>query len=210
MKAIVHTTYGPPDVLELREIDRRAPKVAKLQPGQNVLVNGASGGVGTFAVQIATAAGAEVTGVCGSANADLVRELGARHVIDYTREDFTSGARRYDVILDNVENRSLADCRRLLTPAGTIILNNGTSANGFTGMVRLTKPLLLSPFARQNLRRHVAIPKHQDLADLTELLEAGKVRAVIGRVFPLAETPAALRHVETGHARGKVVIAVAD
>ena len=179
-----------------------------LQPGQKVLINGASGGVGTFAVQIATATGADVTAVCGTANADLVRSLGAHHVIDHTREDFTSGERRYDLVLDNVENHSLAACRRVLTPAGTLILNSGTAGNGIKGMVRLAKPLLLSPMTRQNLRRYVAAPKSRELADLTELIESGKVMPVIDRTYPLAETPAALHHIETGHARGKVVITV--
>jgi NADPH:quinone reductase-like Zn-dependent oxidoreductase len=183
-------------------------EVGDLKKGQQVLINGASGGVGTFAVQIATATGADVTAVCGTANADLVRSLGAHHVIDHTREDFTSGERRYDLILDNVENHSLAACRRVLTPAGTLILNSGTAGNGIKGMVRLAKPLLLSPMTRQNLRRYVAAPKYRELADLTELIESGKVMPVIDRTYPLAETPAALRHIETGHARGKVVITV--
>jgi NADPH:quinone reductase-like Zn-dependent oxidoreductase len=171
----------------------------KVRAGQRVLINGASGGVGTFAVQIAASYGAEVTGVCGPANVDLVRSLGAKHVIDYTQEDFTAGERRYDVILDNVENRSLADCRRALTPTGTLILNGGTGGS-------LIKPLLLSPFIRQNLRRFLVVPTHEDLAALTELIESGKLKPVIDRTVPLAETPAALRHIETGHARGKVVV----
>jgi NADPH:quinone reductase-like Zn-dependent oxidoreductase len=122
-------------------------------------------------------------------------------VIDYTQEDFTAGERRYDVILDNVQNRSLAECRRALTPAGTLILNSGTNGG-------LIKPLVLSPFIRQNLRRFVAVPKHEDLAELTALIESGKLRPVIGQAFSLAETPAALRHIETGHARGKVVVTI--
>jgi NADPH:quinone reductase-like Zn-dependent oxidoreductase len=178
--------------------------IGKVKSGQQVLINGASGGVGTFAVQIAASYGAEVTGVCGPANVDLVRSLGAHHVVDYTQEDFTAGDHRYDVILDNVENRTLADCRRALTPTGTLILNSGTGDGG------LLKPLVLSPFSRQNLRRFVAVPKHRDLAALTELIAAGKLKPVIDQTFPLAETPAALRHIETGHARGKVVITISQ
>jgi NADPH:quinone reductase-like Zn-dependent oxidoreductase len=179
-----------------------------LKDGQKVLINGASGGVGTFAVQLAVAFGVDVTGVCGTTNADLVRSLGAHHVIDYTQEDFTSAGRPYDLILDNMENHSLADCRRALTPAGTLILNSGTAGNGIKGMVRLAKPLLLSPLTRQNLRRFVSMPKRQELADLTELIESGKVMPVIDRTYPLAETPEALRYIETGHVRGKIVITV--
>ena len=180
----------------------------KVKAGQQVLINGAAGGVGTYAVQIAAAYGAEVTGVCGPANVDLVRSLGARHVIDYTREDFTQGERRYDVILDNVENRALAECRRVLTPTGIYIGNSATGARGLAFMVRLMKPVVLSPFTRQSLRRYVATPKKQDLEKLTELVESGKLTPVIGRTYPLPETPAALRHIEGGHARGKVVITV--
>lgn len=172
--------------------------VGAVESGQKVLVNGASGGVGTFAVQIAASYGADVTGVCGPENAELVRSLGAAHVIDYTREDFTTGEQRYDVILDNIENHSLADCRRVLTPTGTLIRNNGTGS--------LVQPLLLSPFTRQKLRRYVATANHEHLAVLAELLESEKLAPVIGKTYPLAETPAALRHIETGHASGKVVI----
>ncbi|MGP4022471.1 NAD(P)-dependent alcohol dehydrogenase [Actinomadura sp. 3N407] len=185
---------------------RALREVGKLKPGQEILINGASGGIGTFAVQIAASLGARVTGVCGPANLDLVRSLGAHHVIDYTREDFTEGARRYDLILDNVENRSLADCRRVLAPSGTLLLNSGTGARGISMLIRLAKPLLLSPFTRQGLRRFVVSPKRHDLAALTELLESGKVKPVIERTYALPETPAALSHIEGGHARGKVVI----
>ncbi|HEU5161183.1 MAG TPA: NAD(P)-dependent alcohol dehydrogenase [Streptosporangiaceae bacterium] len=174
--------------------------VGKVRSGQRVLINGASGGVGTFAVQIAAAYGAEVTGVCGPSNVELVRSLGAHHVIDYTQEDFTADEGRYDLIFDNVENRTVAECRRALTPTGTLILNSGT------GEGSLVKPLLLSPFIRQNLRRFVVVPDHRDLAALTELIDSGKLTPVIDRTYPLAETPAALLHIETGHARGKVVI----
>ncbi len=178
----------------------------KLQAGQKMLVNGAAGGVGTFAVQIAKAFGAEVTGVCSTANVDLVRSLGADHVIDYTREDFTQREARYDLIFDNVENRSLAECRRVLTPGGTLVLNSGTGARGIQMLIRLVKPLVLSPFVRQNLRRYLSTPNHQDLIVLKELVEAGKLTPVVNRTYPLASTPDALRYIESGHARGKAVI----
>jgi NADPH:quinone reductase-like Zn-dependent oxidoreductase len=182
----------------------------KLQAGQTVLVNGASGGVGHFAVQIAKAFGAEVTGVCSTKNMELVRSLGADHVIDYTQEDFTRSGKRYDVILDNVENRSLSVVRRALTPAGTLVLNSGTGASGIAMLVRLARPLALSPFARQNLRRYLSRANHKDLAFLKDLTEARKLRPAIDRTFPLAEAPAALAYIETGHAAGKVVVTIAN
>lgn len=181
----------------------------RLRAGQRVLVNGASGGVGTFAVQIAKAMGAHVTGVCGTANLDLVRSIGADAVVDYTREDFTQRAERYDLILDNVENRALPDVRRALTPDGTLVLNSGTGATGLRLLVRLVRPILLSPFTRQSLRRYLSSPNEADLAHLRDLAESGAIRPVIDRTFPLAEAPDALRLVAGGHARGKVVIAVA-
>ena len=182
--------------------------VGKVQPGHKVLIIGASGGVGSFAVQIAKAFEADVTGVCSTRNVDMVRSLGADHVIDYTREDFARGGERYDVIFDNVENRSLADCRRVLTPTGTLVLNSGTGAHGIRMLVRLVRPLVLSPFVRQRLRRYVSVPKHDDLVLLKELVESGKLRPVIDRTYLLRDTPAALAYVEGGHARGKVVITV--
>ncbi len=180
----------------------------RLQPGQKVLINGASGGVGTFAVQIAKSFGADVTGVCSTASVDMVRSIGADHVIDYTQEDFTRGGPRYDLIFDNVENRSLSDCRRALTPRGTLILNSGTGAHGLEMLVRLVRPLVLSLFVRQELRRFLSRPDRADLAVLNALVENGKLRPVIDNTYPLRETPAALRHIEAGHARGKVVITV--
>ena len=179
-----------------------------LKSGQRVLINGASGGIGTFGVQIAKAFGADVTGVCGTANGAMVRSLGADHVIDHTREDFTRPGRRYDLVFDNVENRSLSDCRRVLTPDGTLVLNSGSGARGLRLLVRLLLPLALSPFVRQRLRRYLSTPNHADLVVLSELVESGKLRPVIDRTFSLAEVPAALRHIETGHAAGKVVITV--
>ena len=179
-----------------------------LKAGQKVLINGASGGIGTFAVQIAKAFGADVTGVCGTANGAMVRSLGADHVIDHTREDFTRAGRHYDLVFDNVENRSLSDCRRVLTPEGTLVLNSGSGARGLRLLVRLLLPLALSPFVRHRLRRYLSTPNHADLVVLSELVESGKLRPVIDRTFSLAEVPAALRHIETGHAAGKVVITV--
>ena len=181
--------------------------VGKVQPGQKVLINGASGGVGSFAVQIAKSFGAEVTGVCSTRNVDIVRAIGADHVIDYTQEDFTQGL-HYDLIFDNVENRSLSDCRRALTPSGTLILNSGTGAHGIGMLVRLVKPIVLSPFVRQNLRRYLSVPNHEDLVVLKELVESGKLTPVIDKTYPLRETPAALDYIEGGHARGKVVITI--
>ncbi len=176
----------------------------KVQPGQQVLINGASGGVGTFAVQIAKAFGAEVTGVCSPRNVELVRSLGADHVIDYTREDFTTSGRQYDLILDNVANHSFTALRRALTPQGVIIPNSGHG-----GMRYVFKAFLLSPFVRQVGRMYVSSTNGKDLTLLKELIEAGKVKVVIDRTYPLSNTPEAFRYLEQEHARGKVVIHVA-
>lgn len=184
--------------------------VGQVRSGQQVLINGASGGVGTFAVQIAKAFGAEVTGVCGTTNVDLVRSLGADHVIDYTQADFTQGGPRYDLIFDNVENRSLSQVRRALKPGGTLVLNSGTGARGLEMLVRLAKPFLVSPFVGQRLRRYLSVPKQADLIVLKELIEVGKLRPVVDRTYPLPEIAAALRYLEGRHARGKVVITVAS
>ncbi len=180
----------------------------KLQPGQLVLINGAAGGVGTFAVQIAKALGAHVTGVCSTRNIEMVRALGADQVVDYTQQDFTQGSTRYDLILDNVENRSLSDCRRALTDVGTLVLNSGTGAEGLAMMVRLLKPLVLAPFVRQKLRRYVSTPNHADLLVLSQLAESGQLKPLIDKTYPLAETRAALEYIDSGHARGKVVVTV--
>jgi NADPH:quinone reductase-like Zn-dependent oxidoreductase len=182
--------------------------VGKVRSGQEVLINGASGGVGTCAVQIAKSFGAKVTGVCSTRNVEMVRSLGADRVIDYTREDFASGGSRYDVIFDNVENRSLSDCRRALTPNGTLILNSGTGAQGIGMLIRLLKPLMLSPLVQQNLRRYLSVANHKDLVVLKELVESGRLTPVIDRAYPLHETADALRYIEGGHARGKVVITI--
>ena len=175
----------------------------KVQPGQKVLINGASGGVGTFAVQIAKSFGAEVTGVCSTRNVDMVRSIGADHVIDYTQEDFTQSGQRYDLILDNVANRSFSDLRHALTPQGIIIPNSGHGGMGY-----VIKGFLLSPFMRQQGRMYLASSNNKDLVVLKELIEAGKVTPVIDRTYPLSDTPEAFRYLEEGHARGKVVITV--
>jgi len=177
----------------------------KVQPGHKVLVNGAPGGVGTFAVQIAKALGAEVTAVCSTGNVDMVRSLGADHVIDYTREDFTQGEPRYDLILDNVASHSFAEYRRVLTPGGKLI-----PSSGHAGMGYVVTAYLLSPFMRQQGRPFVSLPNRDDLTALTELVEAGRVTPVIDRTYPLAETAEAFRYLDQGHARGKVVIVVAN
>lgn len=176
----------------------------KLQAGQKALINGASGGVGTFAVQIAKAFGAEVTGVCSTRNVEMVRSLGADHVIDYTREDFTANGQRYDLILDNVASRSFSDLRRALTPQGRIIPNSGHG-----GMAYVFKAYLLSLIMRQHGSMFLASPSGKDLLVLKELTEAGKIKPVIDQTYPLRETPTAFRYLEKEHARGKVVITIA-
>jgi NADPH:quinone reductase-like Zn-dependent oxidoreductase len=173
----------------------------KVQAGQRVLINGASGGVGTFAVQIAKALGTEVTGVCSTRNVDMVRSLGADHVIDYTREDFTRSETSYDLIFDNVGNRSFADCRRVLTPRGIHVPNSGRAGMGYA-----VKALARSVFVRQQGRPFLSIPNQKDLGLLKEFVESGKVTPVIGKTFRLSETAEALRYIGEGHARGKVVI----
>ena len=175
----------------------------KVQPGQKVLINGASGGVGTFAVQIAKSFGAEVTGVCSTKNVDMVLSIGADHVIDYTKKDFTQSKQRYDLILDNVANHSLSDLRRALTPQGTIIPNSGHAGMGY-----VIKAFVLSVFMRQQGRPFISAPNHEDLVVLKKLIESGKVTPVIDRTYPLSETPEAMGYVGEGHARGKVVITV--
>jgi len=180
-----------------------------LQPGQKVLINGASGGVGTFAIQIAKALDAEVTGVCSSKNADLVRSLGADHIIDYTQEDFTRGKVRYDLILDAVGNHSLSECRRALTPKGFYGTTGGGSGQWFGPMAQQFKAALLSPFVSQRLAP-VNDKPNQDLDFLRELTEAGKVTPVIDKTYPLSETAEAMRHLEAGHVRSKVVISLGE
>ena len=175
----------------------------KVQPGQKVLINGASGGVGTFAVQIAKAFGAEVTGVCSTRNVEMVRSIGADHVIDYTQENFTQGGPRYDLILDQVANHPLSDCRRALTPQGRHVPNSGHSGMGY-----IIKATFVSMIVRQQGSTYMATPKPGDLVELKEFIEAGKVTPVIDKTYPLSEFSDAMRHLNEGHAQGKVVITV--
>jgi NADPH:quinone reductase-like Zn-dependent oxidoreductase len=179
----------------------------RVRPGQRVLINGASGGVGTFAVQIAKSFGANVTGVCSTRNVDLVRSIGADQVIDYTKEDFTQAEQRYDVMLDMVGNRSLSDCRRALIRRGTYVLVGVSNLGRWLGLSRQAKALLLSPFVRQRMRVFVVRHNRDDLAALKDLVEAGKVSPVIDRRYTLSEVPDALRQQGEGHAQGKIVIA---
>lgn len=178
----------------------------QIQPGQKVLINGASGGVGTFAVQIAKSFGAEVTGVCSTRNVDLVRSLGADHIIDYTQEDFTKTGHRYDLILDNVVNRSLSDYRRVLVSDGILVVLGGEKGRWLGPLASVLKAMLASPFVSQKLVSFIAKITKEDLVALTALIEAGKVTPVIDRRYLLSEVPEAIRYLETGHARGKVVI----
>ncbi len=186
-------------------------RLGKIQPGQKVLINGATGGVGTFAVQIAKTLGAEVTAVCSTRNIELVRSIGADHVIDYTKEDFTKGDQRYDVIFDNVGNRSAAERRRALTPKGICVLVGvgGTSASPGQTMKRILGTFTASWFGSSGEQKFVGYTtklNKEDVAVLGELLEAGKIRPVIERTYKLSEGPEALRIFDQGHARGKIVI----
>lgn len=181
----------------------------RVQPGQRVLVNGASGGVGTLAVQLAKAFGATVTAVCSTRNVDLVRTLGADHVIDYTRDDFTRDPRRHDVVFDLVGNRSLTALRRALTPTGTLVLSGGGVYRGghLVGPVwLLTRGRLVAPLVRHRIVVLATTPGRQHLDALRAHAEAGHLTPVVDRTCPLAEVPAALRYLEGGHARAKVVI----
>ncbi len=181
----------------------------QVQPGQKVLVIGASGGVGMFAVQIAKAFGAEVTGVCSTTKMDLVRSLGADHVIDYSRDDIADAAQRYDVILDIGGHRSLTHLRRALTPQGTlVIVGSETGGRWLGGFDRSLRAPLLSPFVGQKLTMLASSENAKDLTVLTELIESGTVTPVIDRTYPLSETATAIQYMTDGHARGKVVITV--
>ncbi len=181
----------------------------KVQPGQKVLVNGASGGVGTLAVQIAKSYGAEVTGVCSTPNVDLVRSIGADHVIDYTRDDFTSSPQRYDLLFDNVGNRSLAEYRRVLAPKGLYLASYGQPGNKWLGPIWfLARMALLSPFVSQKLTTFTSRPTAEDLYALKGLIEAGTLTPVVDRAYPLREVPDAFRYLEQWHVRGKVVITI--
>ena len=181
----------------------------KVRPGQEVLIIGASGGVGTYAVQIAKAFGARVTGVCSTTKAGMVRAIGADHVVDYTQEDFAEGERRYDLILDIGGNSSLSRLRRALTPRGTLIIAGGEGGGRWLGGTdRQLRALALSPFVGQKLGTFVSSGNREDLILLKDLIEAGKVTPVIDRTYPLDEAPEAIRYLQEGRARGKVVILV--
>ena len=184
----------------------------KVQAGQKVLINGASGGVGTFAVQLAKNFGAEVTGVCSTRNIELVQSLGADHVIDYTKEDFTKSDQHYDVILDNVANHSLSECRRVLTPKGIYVLIGGGGVNeqGFLGgLAKALNAALFSKFVSQKMGMMLADPSTKDLTLLADMIQSGKLKPVIDRTYKsLSDLPEAIRYLEQGHARGKVVVTV--
>jgi NADPH:quinone reductase-like Zn-dependent oxidoreductase len=181
----------------------------KVRPGQKVLVVGAAGGVGTFAVQLAKWLGAEVTGVCSAGKAELVRSIGADHVVDYAREDFTKGGERYDLIFQLAGTHSPSECRRALTPKGTLLLSSGESSGRWIGPVsRIAKAAVLSPFVGQRLVPFIAKRSGEDLQLMRELIESGKVSPVIDRTYSLGEVPEAIRYLEAGHAKGKVVITV--
>jgi NADPH:quinone reductase-like Zn-dependent oxidoreductase len=177
-----------------------------VKPGQKVLINGSSGGVGTYAVQIAKAFGAEVTGVCSAANADIVRSIGADHVIDYAHTDFRKGTERYDLILDNVGDHSMSDTRRALSPSGMLISNGGGHAPG--KLSRVIRGALASMFVRQQARPSVKSQNRADLIALKALAEAEKITAVIGGTYPLEKTAEAITQVAGGHARGTLVISM--
>jgi len=181
----------------------------KVRQGQEVLIIGASGGVGTYAVQIAKAFGAQVTGVCSTKKVEMVRSIGADHVIDYTQEDFAEGEERYDMVLDIGGNSSLSRLRRALAPRGTLVIVGGEGGGRWLGgLQRQLWATMLSRFVGQKLGTFVSTQNHEDLLVLKELIESGKVTPVIDRTYPLAEVPEAMRYLEEGHARGKVVITV--
>jgi NADPH:quinone reductase-like Zn-dependent oxidoreductase len=185
----------------------------KVQPGQKILINGASGGVGTFAVQIAKHLGAHVTGVCSGRNVELVRSLGADHVIDYTKEDFTRSGQRYDVVIDNVGNRSLSESRRVLNPNGKYVMIGGGGVNDkrWTGPFgKVLKTLLLKPFISQEMSMMLSEVKKEDLTLLADLMQSGKVTPVLDKTYPFREIREAMRYLETGRARGKVVVTLND
>jgi NADPH:quinone reductase-like Zn-dependent oxidoreductase len=189
----------------------QALRKGRIQPGQKVLINGAAGGVGTFAVPIAKSFGANVTGVCSTRNVDLVRSIGADDVIDYTHEDFTKSGQRYDLMFDCVGNHSLAACRRVMSPKGTYLMVGGSGGGRWMGpLAHGLRAVLLSRFVSQNLVLFFTSPSKKDLVALQELAETGKVTPVIDRTYPLSEIPEAIRYLEEGHARGKVVIALSN
>jgi len=178
----------------------------EIEPGQKVLINGASGGVGTFAVQIAKSFGAEVTGVCSTRNVDMVRSIGADHVLDYTREDYTKSGQRYDLIIDNVGNHSLLANRRVLNPDGIFVIVGGSGGDWLGPLMRPISALMLSPFVGQEFGMLLAQMRQDDLATLGDLMRSGKMTPVIDRRYALSEVPAAIQYSEEGHARGKIII----
>ncbi|MCP4300010.1 MAG: NAD(P)-dependent alcohol dehydrogenase [Gammaproteobacteria bacterium] len=180
-----------------------------IEPGHKVLINGASGGVGTFAVQIAKSLGAEVTGVCSTRNVEMVRSIGADHVIDYKKQDYTESGERYDLIIDMVGNHSLLANRQVLNPEGTLVIVGGSKGNWVGPLMRPINALILSPFVDQEFVMIIAELNKDDLTALGDLMQAGEVTPVIDRRFPLSEVPAAIRYSEEGHARGKIVIEIA-
>lgn len=190
-------------LVALQALRDRAP----VHPGQRVLVTGAGGGIGTFAIQVAAASGAEVTGVCSAGKADLVRSLGAHHVIDHATHDFTAGDDRWDVILDNVSDQPLSRVRRALTPDGTLVPNGGQFHHRWTASLgQVVRATVTSPFLRQELRPFLSTPNAADLATLADLLRDGVIRPVVDRTLPLSATGDAIAHVAAGHATGKVVL----
>ena len=182
--------------------------VGKVQAGQRVLVIGAAGGVGSFAVQIAKAFGAHVTGVSSTSKVELVRSIGADEVIDYTREDIADGTRRYDLIFDTAGNREASSLRRALTPKGTLVLVGGEGGGRWLGMGRVLRAKAISPFVGQKMTNFLGRPKAEDLLVLKDLIEAGKLKPLIGATYPLSDVPDAMHELGTGHGRGKVVITV--
>jgi NADPH:quinone reductase-like Zn-dependent oxidoreductase len=182
----------------------------QIQPGQKILINGAAGGVGTFAVQIAKCFGADVTGVCSTRNVEMVGSIGADQVVDYTREDFTKGTQRYDLIFDSVGNHSLSACRRVLNPKGIYIVNGGPNGRWMGPLTRGIRARMLSRFVSQSLVMFLTRRSKEDLAVMHELMRAGKVTPVIDRSYTLSEVPEAIRYLEEGHARGKVVITLGN
>ncbi len=180
----------------------------KIKPGQKVLINGASGGVGTFAVQIAKSFGAEVTGVCSTRNVEMVRSIGADHVIDYKHEDYTTSGQRYDLIIDNVGNHSLLANKRVLNSNGILVIVGGSKGNWLGPLMRPINALILSPFVDQEFVLLLAKMRKDDLAILGDLMQAGKMTPVIDRRYHLSEVPEAIRYSEEGHARGKIIIAL--
>lgn len=180
----------------------------QLQQGQKVLINGASGGVGTFAVQIAKSYGAEVTGVCSERNAEMVRSLGADHVIDYRQENYTENGKRYDLIIDMIGNHSLSDNRKVLSPEGIFVIIGGAKGNWLGPMVAPLKALVYSPFVGQEFSMLLASMRRDDLVTLADMMASGEVVPVIDRYYSLSEVPEAIRYSEKGHARGKIIIKV--